>query len=53
MRGSMRVNSLAEHEMLAIAELMQALSAPSRLRLLYALRHGEKGVGDAGGGDRA
>ena len=46
MRGSTRVNSVAEHEMLAIAELMQALSAPSRLRLLYALRDGEKGVGD-------
>jgi ArsR family transcriptional regulator, nickel/cobalt-responsive transcriptional repressor len=30
----------------AIAELMQALSAPSRLRLLYALRDGEAGVGD-------
>jgi ArsR family transcriptional regulator, nickel/cobalt-responsive transcriptional repressor len=37
---------VADHEMLAIAELMQALSAPSRLRLLYALREGEKGVGD-------
>jgi len=30
----------------AIAELMQALSAPSRLRLLYALRDGEAGVGE-------
>jgi DNA-binding transcriptional ArsR family regulator len=37
---------VAEHELLAIAEFMQALSAPSRLRLLYALRDGEKGVGD-------
>jgi DNA-binding transcriptional ArsR family regulator len=37
---------LAENEMLAIAEFMQALSAPSRLRLLYALRDGEKGVGE-------
>src|SRR5215216_6737245 len=31
---------------MAIAELMQALSAPSRLRLLYALRDGEAGVGE-------
>ena len=31
---------------MAIAELMQALSAPSRLRLLYALREGEANVGD-------
>jgi DNA-binding transcriptional ArsR family regulator len=37
---------VARHELIAIAELMQALSAPSRLRLLYALRDGEKGVGD-------
>jgi ArsR family transcriptional regulator, nickel/cobalt-responsive transcriptional repressor len=36
---------LEEHETLAIAEFMQALSAPSRLRLLYALRDGEAGVG--------
>lgn len=28
----------------AIAELMQALAAPSRVRLLYALRDGEAGV---------
>jgi DNA-binding transcriptional ArsR family regulator len=28
----------------AIAELMQALAAPSRVRLLYALREGEAGV---------
>jgi ArsR family transcriptional regulator, nickel/cobalt-responsive transcriptional repressor len=38
--------AVAEHEVRAIAELMQALTAPSRLRLLYALRAGEKGVGD-------
>jgi DNA-binding transcriptional ArsR family regulator len=35
---------LGERETLAIAELMQALSAPSRLRLLYALREGEASV---------
>jgi ArsR family transcriptional regulator, nickel/cobalt-responsive transcriptional repressor len=35
-----------DREMLAIAEFMQALSAPSRLRLLYALRDGEAGVGE-------
>ena len=34
-----------ERDVLAIAESMQALSAPSRLRLLYALREGEAGVG--------
>jgi DNA-binding transcriptional ArsR family regulator len=37
---------LDERETAAIAELMQALSAPSRLRLLYALRDGEAGVGE-------
>ena|SRR5215212_2426238 len=37
---------LDERETVAIAELMQALSAPSRLRLLYALRDGEAGVGE-------
>ena len=35
---------LDEREALAIAELMQALSAPSRLRLLFALREGEASV---------
>jgi ArsR family transcriptional regulator, nickel/cobalt-responsive transcriptional repressor len=35
-----------ERETLAIAELMQALSAPSRLRLLYALRAGEASVNE-------
>ena len=38
--------AVSEDETLAIAEFMQALSAPSRLRLLYALRDGEKGVGE-------
>ncbi len=41
-----RGGAVADHEVLAIAELMQALSAPSRVRLLYALGDGEKGVGD-------
>jgi DNA-binding transcriptional ArsR family regulator len=31
---------------MAIAELMQALAAPSRVRLLYALRDGEAGVNE-------
>lgn len=31
--------------MSAIAETMQALTAPSRVRLLYALRDGERSVG--------
>jgi ArsR family transcriptional regulator, nickel/cobalt-responsive transcriptional repressor len=35
-----------DDEVRAIAESMQALSAPSRLRLLYALRDGEAGVGE-------
>jgi DNA-binding transcriptional ArsR family regulator len=37
---------LRDREAVAIAELMQAFSAPSRVRLLYALREGEAGVGD-------
>jgi DNA-binding transcriptional ArsR family regulator len=37
---------LAASEAEAIAELMQALAAPSRVRLLYALREGEAGVGE-------
>jgi ArsR family transcriptional regulator, nickel/cobalt-responsive transcriptional repressor len=36
---------LDERGALAMAEFMQALSTPSRLRLLYALRDGEAGVG--------
>jgi DNA-binding transcriptional ArsR family regulator len=35
---------VAGPEAVAIAELMQALAAPSRVRLLYALRDGEAGV---------
>jgi DNA-binding transcriptional ArsR family regulator len=38
-----------DRELLEIAESMQALSAPSRLRLLYALRDGEAGVGELAG----
>ena len=41
-----RADSVDDRELDAIAELMQALSAPSRLRLLYALRKGEAGVGE-------
>jgi DNA-binding transcriptional ArsR family regulator len=37
---------VGEPEALAIAELMQALATPSRVRLLYALRDGEAGVGE-------
>lgn len=44
--GFRATTPVAEPELLSIAEFMQALSAPSRLRLLYALRDGEKGVGD-------
>jgi ArsR family transcriptional regulator, nickel/cobalt-responsive transcriptional repressor len=35
---------VGETEAVAIAELMQALAAPSRVRLLYALRESEAGV---------
>jgi len=35
-----------ERESIAIAELMQALATPSRVRLLYAIREGEAGVGE-------
>jgi ArsR family transcriptional regulator, nickel/cobalt-responsive transcriptional repressor len=41
-----RDEPLDERETHAIAELMQVLSAPSRLRLLYALRDGEASVGE-------
>jgi DNA-binding transcriptional ArsR family regulator len=44
--GFRAAQALDERETLAIAELMQALSAPSRLRLLYALRDAEAGVGE-------
>jgi DNA-binding transcriptional ArsR family regulator len=38
--------AVGEPESEAIAELMQALAAPSRVRLLYALRGGEAGVNE-------
>jgi DNA-binding transcriptional ArsR family regulator len=38
--------AVGEPESEAIAELMQALAAPSRVRLLYALREGEAGVNE-------
>jgi DNA-binding transcriptional ArsR family regulator len=38
--------AVGEPESEAIAELMQALAAPSRVRLLYALREGESGVNE-------
>jgi ArsR family transcriptional regulator, nickel/cobalt-responsive transcriptional repressor len=37
---------VGETEAVAIAELMQALATPSRVRLLYALRGGEAGVNE-------
>jgi DNA-binding transcriptional ArsR family regulator len=39
-------DAVGEPEAVAIAELMQALAAPSRVRLLYALRDGEAGVSE-------
>ena len=41
--------ALGEGEAEAISELMQALATPSRVRLLYALRHGEAGVNELAG----
>lgn len=38
--------AVGEPESEAIAELMQALATPSRVRLLYALRDGEGGVNE-------
>jgi DNA-binding transcriptional ArsR family regulator len=38
--------AVGEPEAEAIAELMQALAAPSRVRLLYALRDGEASVNE-------
>jgi DNA-binding transcriptional ArsR family regulator len=38
--------AVGDAEAAAIAELMQALAAPSRVRLLYALRDGEAGVNE-------
>src|SRR5918995_4113941 len=37
-------DAVGDAESVAIAELMQALATPSRVRLLYALRDGEAGV---------
>lgn len=37
---------VSAHEAVAIAELMQALATPSRVRLLYAMRHDEMGVNE-------
>lgn len=37
---------VGEPEAEAIAEFMHALAAPSRVRLLFALREGEAGVGE-------
>jgi ArsR family transcriptional regulator, nickel/cobalt-responsive transcriptional repressor len=37
---------VGEPESVAIAELMQALATPSRVRLLYALRDSEAGVNE-------
>jgi ArsR family transcriptional regulator, nickel/cobalt-responsive transcriptional repressor len=45
-QGLRDAEPLDDAQTMAIAELMQALSAPSRLRLLYALRDGEAGVGE-------
>ena len=38
--------TVGETESVAIAELMQALATPSRVRLLYALRYSEAGVNE-------
>jgi DNA-binding transcriptional ArsR family regulator len=42
----LREGAVDEKEAVAIAELMQALATPSRVRLLYSLREGEAGVGE-------
>ena len=39
-------DAVGNAESVAIAELMQALATPSRVRLLYALRDGEAGVNE-------
>lgn len=44
--ADLREGHVDEGEAVAIAELMQALATPSRVRLLYALRDGEAGVGE-------
>ena len=41
-----RREDLVEEEVAAIAEVVHALGAPSRVRLLYALRDGELAVGE-------
>jgi DNA-binding transcriptional ArsR family regulator len=41
-----RRGDLVEEEVAAIAEVVHALAAPSRVRLLYALRDGELAVGE-------
>jgi ArsR family transcriptional regulator, nickel/cobalt-responsive transcriptional repressor len=46
LHAHLRQAAVGDPEALAIAELMQALAAPSRVRLLYALRDGEAGVGE-------
>ena len=40
------LGAVGEPEAVAIAELMQALATPSRVRLLYAIREREAAVGD-------
>ena len=46
LHAHLRPGPVGGSEAAAIAELMQALAAPSRVRLLYALRDGEAGVGE-------
>ena len=46
LHAQLRRDPLEEPQAVAIAELMQALAAPSRVRLLYALRDGEAGVSE-------
>jgi len=44
-----RREDLVDEEVAAIAEVVHALAAPSRVRLLYALRDGELAVGELAG----
>ena len=46
LHAHLRQDPVGEPQAVAIAELMQALAAPSRVRLLYALRDGEAGVSE-------
>jgi ArsR family transcriptional regulator, nickel/cobalt-responsive transcriptional repressor len=46
LHAHLREGPVDEGEAAAIAELMQALATPSRVRLLYALRDGEAGVNE-------